>query len=177
MKFPWDKEEKVEDKKEDIEIKPEDLKNGLTEIGNLKTTVAGFGEKLKGLDAVTAYVARQEKEATDRKAAADKTTKDEAVAAADADLDIFTDPASAIRGLISKEVAPLVTNAIQQTARQNAIEFFQNDARFEYFDDPTFKQEVMRNILSLPPNQMNNTDSFENCYHVVAGRKAVEIKE
>src|SRR5277367_1395548 len=161
MKFPWDKEQEQVKKEDEIELKPADVKAKLDQIDTLTTAVSGLGDKLKGLDAVTAYVARQEKEATDRKAAADKKTKDEAVAAADADLDIFTDPASAIRGLISKEVAPLVTNAIQQTARQNAIEFFQNDARFEYFDDPTFKQEVMRNILSLPPNQMNNTDSFE----------------
>lgn len=178
MKFPFTTREDEKDKKEDeIELKPEEVKKKLDKIDSIETTVNGFNEKLKGLDSVTAYIARQEREEKDRKEAAARKAREVAEAKETEDLDFFGDPAAAVKHLVDKSVQPLVTNAVQQAARNNAYEFFQGDSRFEYFDDPAFKQEVMRLIYSVPPGSMNSNETFENCYHVVAGRKAQEIKE
>lgn len=182
MKWPWEveaeeKAKKEKEKTDEVEFKPADVKAKFDKIDSMETEVKGLNEKLKSLDTVTAYIARQEKEENDRKAAAAKKVREEKEVKETEELDFLTDPAAATEILVNKKLGPLVHNAVQGNARVIAQEHFDNNQNFEYFTDPTFKAEVMKLIFSLPTSTMTDVNSMENCYHVVAGRNAAAIKE
>jgi len=184
MKLPWERgEDKKEEKKEDddIELKAKDVKAKLDSIDTLKTTVDGFGEKLKSLDTVTAYITaqqRKEEEAAKKKNAdAKKEQEDEE----EENLDFLGDPLNATKQLINKSLKkatdPLLIMTVNTQSKQLAKEHFGENPKFALYTDPTFKAEVDRLIMSLPLNARIEPASLENCYAVVAFNKAEEIKE
>jgi phage I-like protein len=181
MKFPWEKDYVPPEKKEDeIELKPSDVKAKLDSIDELKKNQEAQSEKLKSLDTITGWIQKQEakenqvareKQEADRK----KVKEDEAE-----ELDWALDPEKATKTLLAntlnETLRPMQLSILNTNAKNLAAERF-SDQAFEYYSDPTFKSEVDKLISGLPPASKGNMEAIENCYHVVYGRKAADIKE
>lgn len=186
MKLPWERAKDEEDKKkkdedDKFELKAEDVKTKLDLIDAQGKDITDIKTKLSGLDAITSYIAEQRKEKEDAEKKKKTEKKVEETQEFEENLDFIGDPLNATKTLINKGVSeaisPLLTMTVNTQAKQLAKEHFSENPAFELYSDPVFKGEVDKLIQTLSLNERLNPASLENCYAVIAFRKATEIKE
>jgi phage I-like protein len=174
--FDTPKKTEVEKKDDEVELKPADVKAKLDKIDVLAEGQAAQGKRLEQLDSITAYIEEQKVERDRVKAAKQQQERQEKQKTEEEELDWIADPENAMKHTLAKSMQPLVESQINTQARLLSKDVF-DDQQFEYYTDSTFKNEVDSLINSLPLAQRANAEAQKNCYYVVAGRKAAEIKE
>lgn len=175
-----DKDKKDKDDKDEFELKPKEIKAQLDKVDTLDTKMTEFGEKLKGLDEISAYI-REQRAAEAKKANEEKTKKNkESREELDSDLneEFLSDPANVTRKIMQETMSPLIESQVNTAARLTMNDMFNSQPEvFEYISDPIIKREVESHVATLPLKDRNNPEAIKNCYYVATGRHQAEIKE
>jgi hypothetical protein len=174
MPFPWEKEKK-EEKKEDDEKLPESLEKRFKTLEEGVGKLSNIEEKLKGLDSITAFVSKQEKEDEDRKKALEDKKKADAKPSGE---DLAARLLSGDVENVVKELTEPQANLVLQVRADNVRrEVFEDRATdFPYYAGD-IKTEVDKQVRSQNLAFQNNPQALENTYHMVVGKRQKEIQE